>query len=126
MPVYLYFDDALNVVFLPVRALCLYSRSDAQTYDVPYWLLTPSAYVTLFRRVNDADHEWAAGRLAAGAHARICETWGWIDVWAREHLDAALIDDAFARMARTDRPLPLPRPPARQDAWHPWTDEVKA
>jgi hypothetical protein len=120
---YLYFDADLNTVTLAVQSLVLYTRGPAQRHDVPYWLLTPSAYAALHHRVTKADDEWAAGRLPAEPHRRICEAWAVIDAYAREHLDPALIEDAFARQRRIGRPIPLPKVPDRREAWCPWAGQ---
>jgi hypothetical protein len=122
---HLYFDLDLNAVLLNVRATVLYSRGDGQTFDVPYWLLTPSTYASLFRQVADSDHAWYDGKMGDAVHQAMCERWEAIDAYARANLDAAAIDDAMKRQARIGRPLPLPKPPHPNDASSPWGSEAK-
>lgn len=117
---YLYFDEDLNTVDLPVCASVLYSRSGSQTFDAPYWLLTPAAYATAYARVMEADKQWQLKMIPDALFADLAARWEVIDSYARRHLDPVQVDDAFRRMARLGRPLPLPKPPPRQDACSPW------
>lgn len=108
---YLYFDEAINLLTLNVRAPVLYSRGDSQTFDVPYWLITPATYAYLYAKTLETEAKWLAGQIPGTLMDAAAAAWAEIDAYARAHLDGAEIDAAFARQARLGRALPLPAKP---------------